>query len=281
MTAARRAALLSFLALAWGVVPCTAQVAAIITQPVLSPQEMEGFLLHAPIVATKKSASTGTTDARRVTLSDGRTTHDAQIQDVDIQKAFFDVGPKYAEVNFKDTYRYNIAAYRLSRLLGLEEVPMSVLRTVDGKPSAVTWWIDDVAMDEGARLKKKVVSPDPSRTASFTLILRVFDELIQNRDRNAGNLLWTRDWKMWMIDHTRAFRLRHDLLKPQALQRCERTLLDRMRGLTAAAVTDAMGDMLLKGEIEALMARRDALVKLFDDRVAQRGESAVLYTLRR
>ena len=281
MTVTRRVALLTLLAMAWGVVPCTAQAAAIITQPVLTPQEMEDFLLHAPIVATKKKAPRGVTDARRVTLSDGRTTHDAQIQDVDIQKAIFDGGPKHSEVNFKDTYRYNIAAYRLSRLLGLEEVPMSVLRTVDGKRAAVTWWVDDVVGDEVARLKKKIVSPNALRTVNYTFIMRVFDELIQNRDRNAGNLLWTGDWKMWMIDHTRAFRLQPSLLNPVTLQRCERTLLDRMRGLTAAAVTAAMGDILLKDEIEALMARRDAIVKLFDDRIAERGESAVLYTLSR
>jgi hypothetical protein len=281
MNIARRAALLSLLAIAWGVVPCTAQVAATITQPVLTLQEMEDFLLHAPIVATKKAPSAGVTDARRVTLSNGRTTHDAQIQDVDIQKAIFDGGPKHSEVNFKDTYRYNIAAYRLSRLLGLEEVPMSVLRTVGGKPAAVTWWIDDIAGDERARLTKKIVSPNSLRTVNYTFILRVFDELIQNRDRNAGNLLWAKDWKMWMIDHTRAFRLQPTLLNPVTLQRCERTLLDRMRGLTATAVTEAMGDTLLKVEIDALMARRDALVKLFDDRIAQNGESVVLYTLTR
>jgi hypothetical protein len=281
MTVARRVALLTLLAMAWGVVPCTAQAAASITQPVLTPQEMEDFLLHAPIVATKKKAPRGVTDARRVTLSDGRTTHDAQIQDVDIQKAIFDGGPKHSEVNFKDTYRYNVAAYRLSRLLGLEEVPMSVLRTVGGKPAAVTWWVDDVAGDEVARLKKKIVSPNSLRTVNYTFILRVFDELIQNRDRNAGNLLWTSDWKMWMIDHTRAFRLQPTLLNPQTIQRCERTLLDRMRGLTAAAVTETMGATLLPVEIDALMARRDALVKLFDERIAQQGESVVLYTLSR
>ena len=281
MTLTRRAAVLVLMGVAWGVAPCAAQTVAATTQSVLTPQEMEDFLIHAPIVATKKSPTAGVTDARRVVLSDGRTTHDAQIQDVDIQKAFFNGGPKYSEVNFKDTYRYNIAAYRLSRLLGLEEVPTSVLRTVDGKPAAVTWWIDDIAGDERARLTKKIVSPNSLRTVSYTFILRVFDELIQNRDRNAGNLLWAKDWKMWMIDHTRAFRLQPTLLNPVTLQRCERTLLDRMRGLTAAAVTEAMGDTLLKVEIDALMARRDALVKLFDERIAERGESAVLYTLSR
>ena len=275
----RRASLLALVFAFCGVVPCLAQNAAIATQPVVTPQEMEAFLLHAPIVASKGRLK-GVTGARRVTLSDGHVTHDAQVQDVDISKALFDVGPKYSEVNFKDTYRYNIAAYRLAVLLGLDNVPMSVLRTVDRKPAAVTWWIDDVAMEEGDRQKLKPVplGPNPSRTAGYLHILRVFDELIQNRDRNAGNFLWTRDWKMWMVDHTRAFRLGTSLLKPELLERCERTLCERMRALTAAALTDAMDGILTKSEIDALLARRDVILELFDAKIARRSEATVVYT---
>jgi len=243
---------------------------------------MEDFLLHAPIVATKRTLK-GVTGARQVTLSNGRITHDAQVQDVDIYKAFFEVGPKYTEVNFRDTYRYNIAAYRLAQLLDLDNVPMSVQRTVNGKPAAVTWWLDDVAMEEGDRQKMKPVpqGPNPARTAGYIHVLRVFDELIQNRDRNAGNFLWTRDWTMWMVDHTRAFRLGKDLLKPELLVRCERTLCERMRALTAPVLTEVMGRTLTRQEIDALLARRDVLVKLFDDKIAQRSEAAVLFTLAR
>jgi hypothetical protein len=151
---------------------------------------------------------------------------------------------------------------------------------VNGKPAAVTWWLDDVAMEEGDRQKMKPVpqGPDPARTAGYIHILRVFDELIQNRDRNAGNFLWTKDWTMWMYDHTRAFRLGKELLKPQLLVRCERTLLERMRTLTAPALTEVMGKSLANSEIDAVLARRDAIVKLFDEKIAQRSEAAVLYT---
>jgi hypothetical protein len=129
-------------------------------------------------------------------------------------------------------------------------------------------------------MKKRPVSSDPSRVASYIHIMRVFDELIQNRDRNAGNALWTTDWRMWLIDHTRAFRVGRELLKPQLLERCERTLCDKMRTLTAPAMTEAMDGILLKPEIDALLVRRDLILKLFDERIAQRGEGAVLYTLR-
>jgi uncharacterized protein (UPF0305 family) len=107
----------------------------------------------------------------------------------------------------------------------------------------------------------------------------VFDELIQNRDRNAGNLLWTSDWKMWMIDHTRAFRLGKDLLKPEQLERIDRTLFEKMRELTASDLAGVMDTALTKEEIAAVLARRDAIVKLFDARIAQRGEAAVLFTM--
>ena len=261
--------------------PCLAQSTAASTAPappILTAEEMGQFLRQADIVATK-STKKGVTNAKRVTLFDGRIRHDAQIQDVNIELPIFEVGPKYTEVNFKDLYRYNIAGYRLALLLGLDNVPMSVERKVQGKEIAMTWWLDDYMMDEGDRQKKQTVGPNPSRTAMQIHILRVFDELIQNRDRNAGNLLWTTDWKMWMIDHTRAFRLGKELLKPQQLERVERTLFEKMRELNEPKLADAMGKSMTKAEIDALLARRDVIVKLFDDRIAQRGEAAVLYSL--
>jgi hypothetical protein len=277
MRTLERAALLGLLILGGSVAPSTAQGVGF-SRPTLAPHEMEEFLLHARIVATRNSPR-GVTEARRVTMSDGETTHDAQVQDVDVYRPLYEVPGKYAEINFRDSYRYNIAAYRLALLLGLDDVPMSVERIVDGKPAAVTWWIDDVAMDEGTRQSRNLMGPDPSRTAGQTLILRVFDELIENRDRNAGNLLWTTDWKMWMIDHTRAFRLDHQLMRPEKLVRCERSLFEHLRGLTTEAVARAMGTALLDTEIAALIARRDALVRLFDDQIARSGERRVLYTL--
>jgi len=279
MAVTRRSFALALVLTIAGVRPCLGQdTAALAAPPQLALGDMESFLQNAKITATK-STKKGVTSAKRVTLSDGRVTHDAQIQDVDIALAIFEVGPKNTEVDFKDTYRYNIAGYRLSRLLGLDNVPMSVERKINGKPAAMTWWIDDVILDEGARQKEHTVGPNPSRTASQIHILRVFDELIQNRDRNAGNLLWTSDWKMWMIDHTRAFRLGKDLLKPQQLERIDRNMLEKMRGLTAPELTETMDKSLTKAEIQALLARRDAIVKLFDEKIAQRGEAAVLFTL--
>jgi hypothetical protein len=243
----------------------------------LSAAEMETFLLKAKI-GRQRDTGTGVTGSKRATLTDGRITHDAHIQTVDIAQTVFQAG-KSSEVNFKDTFRYNIAGYRLAQLIGLSTVPMSVARSVEGKNAAVTWWVDDVLMDEKARLAKKTFGPNPDRTSKQIQIMRVFDELIQNRDRNQGNILWTKDWTMWLIDHTRAFRLGKELLKPENLTRCDRGLLDRLRAITAESLSAAVGDSLTRLEQEALLARRDLIVKHYEDRVAKLGEAVVLFEI--
>src|SRR5437867_2091154 len=91
-------------------------------RPQPSPAQMERFLKTAKIIKTK-AASKGVTGTRRATLSDGTLTHDASIQSVDESKREFkpDNGP--LEINFRDTYKYDIAAYRLGVLLGMDMIP--------------------------------------------------------------------------------------------------------------------------------------------------------------
>lgn len=278
MDIARRVSLFGVFVLGTAVlVPhaANAQDAAAPVQPTLSASEMETFLLKARI-GKQRDAGSGVTDSRRATLTDGTLTHDAHIQTVDVSATVFQAG-RSSEVNFKDTFRYNIAGYRVAQLIGLATVPMSVARAVDGKDAAVTWWVDDVQMDEKARLAKKTFGPNPDRTSKQIQIMRVFDELIQNKDRNQGNILWTKDWTMWLIDHTRAFRLGKELLKPENLTRCDRGLLDRLRAITAESLAAAVGESLTRLEQEALLARRDQIVKHYEDRIAKLGEAVVLF----
>jgi len=257
-----------------------AQQPAAVATPSLTPEQMEHFLIKAQIVATRDTDK-GITNSRRATLSDGPLKHDVHIQIVDISQHVFVPARGPTQINFRDTYRYNIAGYRLALLLGLDNVPMSVERSFRGTHGAFTWWVDDVLMDDAGRLKAAPPHWRTTRTAGQIHIMRVFDELIANSDRNVGNLLWTTDGKMWMIDHTRAFRLQPALKAPQLLQRCDRDLLNAMRKLSAEQLKAAMGSSLNKYEIDALLARRDVIVKLFEDKIAERGEPAVLYTLER
>jgi hypothetical protein len=244
----------------------------------LTPEQMADFLAKAAIVK-ERTTSDGVTRPVRATLSDGVLTHDAQFQIVDEAKALFEAG-KASEVDFKDTYRFNIAGYRLAQMVGLQNVPMSVERRYKNKNAAVTWWIDDVMFDDSGRQKlQDKYGPDPERTAKQLHTMHVWDELIQNRDRNKGNIVWTKDWTLWMIDHTRAFRSGESLLKPNDLIRVERTFFEKMKQLTEASVSETMKGILTRGEIRSMLKRRDALVKHFEKQIAERSEVAVFFTL--
>lgn len=276
----QRVVAVALVVIAWHVPLAAAQDAAESSRVTLTPAQIEAFLLRAKILRTR-AAGAGVTNSLRATLSDGSLTHDAQIQTIDQAKPVFRPATGPPEFSFTDSYRFNVAGYRVAAMLGLDNVPVSVERTVSGKEAAVTWWIDDVMMDEKERTTKVLTGPDPERTAMQVHVMRVFDELIQNRDRNTGNLLWTTDWKMWLIDHTRAFRTGDELLKPDLLQRVERSLFERLKGLTAQGLAKTAEGSLKNYEIAALLKRRDLIVKLFEARIAERGEGRVLYNLPR
>ncbi len=289
MRFARRAAFLGlfvFASVISSAVPLrAAQDAAVLTQPALSDAQQEQFLLKAKILKTR-DINKGITGAKRATLSDGQLSHDAQIQTVNVSKVVFVPARGQTELNFRDTYRFNVAAYRLSRLLGLDNVPVSIERRVAAGDAAMTWWIDDVMMDELERLKRiklKTVPAEwrPSRTAGYIHAMRVFDELISNSDRNVGNQLWSSDGKLWMIDHTRTFRFNVTLKTPRLLERCDRRLFAGLRSLTEESVNAAVGKTLTEEEIRTMFIRRDLLVKLFEEKIAARGEATVLYDLDR
>ncbi len=243
----------------------------------LTREQQEEFLLTARIVRIRNIPE-GVTDPQRATLSDGRITHDAHVQTVDIRTSVYTTS-KGREFNFTDSYKYNIAGYRLDRLLGLGMVPVSVERNVGGNSAAVTWWIDDMLMTDGERKKRKIPIPNPDHWNKQMYRVFVFDQLIYNTDRNSGNLVITRDWRIHMIDHTRAFRTHRVLKSPKDLVQCDRRLLAALRGLTYETLAGELRPYLNKRQIKALLARRDLIVKYFDNAVAEKGEQAMLYDL--
>ena len=186
--------------------------APVAVRPAPPDAEIERFLLEGKVGDTHGTKK-GITGAQRASLSAATLTHDAQIQSIDEFKREFRTD-RGVEFDFRDSWAFNVAAYRIDRLIGLNMVPVSVERKHRGKPSAFTWWLDDVLMDEGDRLKKKIEAPDRAYWSRQTTMMRLFDQLIANVDRNVGNIVYTQDWRLWPIDHTRAFRKNTELKTP-------------------------------------------------------------------
>ena len=223
---------------------------------------MEQFLQSARVVDTR-GAGKGITDSVRATLSDGTLTHDAHIQTIEEFKQEFK-GGKNPEINFRDQWQFNVAAYKIDRLLGLHLVPATVERSWNGRRGSFTWWIDDVLMDEGDRIKKKVVPPESICWSEQLWLLRVFDALIDNIDRNLGNIVISKSWRLWAIDHTRAFRFSKEPRVPATLIRIDRGLLQQLKGLDFSTLKREVGKYLNDADIRLVLTRRDGIVAHFE-----------------
>ena len=236
--------------------------------------QKEDFLRGGEVIAIKE-LKMGVTNSRRATLSRDGVVHGGHFQAINERKPIFQ-GATGTELDFTDSYQYNVAAYRLDRMINLNLVPVSVLRKIKGKTGAMTWWIEDVQMMELDRHKKGLTPPNQDAWNDQMYNIRVFNELVYNVDPNLGNVLITDAWLPRPIDFTRAFRRMKNLRAPKNLQRIDRRVYEGLKGLTIEALRSELGDYLPKTATSAILARRDVVVALFDDRIAARGESAVI-----
>ncbi len=244
-------------------------------EPTLTKEQIKQFLLTAKVVSSH-DAKKGITHTLRLTLSDGTVTHDASFQPIDEHKSSKQLGMG-TELNFVDSYKYNIAAYALAELIGMDDiVPVYVERKWEGNTGSLSWWLP-VKMDEVERHKQKLTAPDADAWNNQMYKVRVFDQLVADTDVNLTNVLIGENWQIWRIDFGRAFRLNKDLKEPKDLVRCDRQLLEKMKALDANALTEKTKHYLTKDEVKAVMARRDKMVAHFQKLIAEKGENEVLY----
>jgi hypothetical protein len=242
----------------------------------LTKEQIKQFLQTANIVKSKGS-SKGITHPYRLTLSNGVITHDASFQAIDEHKPRMDFGNGKTENDFVDSYKYNIAAYEIAELVGMDDmVPVYVERKWEGKTGSLSWWLP-IKMDDAERFEKKIEPPDADKWNKQMFRIRVFDELVYDTDPNLTNVLIGPDWTVYRVDFSRAFRKSKDLRGEKNLLKCDRQLFEKLKALKADEVAEKTRRFLTKDEINGVMARRDKIVAKFNSLMAQKGEKEILY----
>jgi len=250
--------------------------------PFRNNEEIEEFLRTAEIVSRKRVGE-GINNPLKVLLEKDGIQMYAVFRDVRIESNKKEMTDGTIKYFFRDDARFECAAYELSKLLGLDTVPPAVERQIQGKKGTLQAWVENAATERA--LRKETDVPPSGGLKRWRWIMQrqniyIFDNLIYNEDRNLGNILIEPNWKLWMIDHTRAFRRWKELLNPDQIRFAERILWEKLQALDETVVRAKLKDFLKPVEIDGLIERKGLLVDHIQKLIDERGEKAVLFTLR-
>lgn len=244
--------------------------------PFKNDAEILDFLSSAEILEIDKIPE-GVTKPRKVLLGKDGVRMNAIFRDVDEFRRRWK-SQEGLKLNFYDSHKSECASYRLGCLLGLKNIPPVVQRKIKGKEGTLQAWLEN-AMTEKTRTEEGIKPPNQIRWSNQYQVLLLFDNLIYNADRNQGNILFDQDWKMWFIDATRAFQPKSELKGPKLIQKCERTVWERLQTLEDDLIEDCLDEYLESGQIKALLKRRELLVEYIRELIETKGEQNVLFQL--
>ena len=191
---------------------------------------------------------------------------------------------------YPDSWKWEIAAYRLDKYLGLNMIPPIVVKRFRGDKGCCS-------LDYGDTItlrQKKEQDLKPSSGAKVASLYRAmylqraFDNLIGNGDRNEGDVLYTTDWRMLLIDHSRAFYTSKKYTKKllfdensrplsMPMRQLPRVFVEKLKSLNSEIIKDIVGEYLSEKEIQCVLVRKDLIIDYLHKRIEQHGEAAVLY----
>lgn len=225
--------------------------------------EIEAYLKVAPIVRTD-GTSVGVTHPVHAFFAPGGL----------VESASWKAITPGTYGGFHESYLSEIAGYELDKFLGLGMVPPTVERDVDGKKGAMIMWVPQTKNFKEAG---GMPTPPPIQQARWQIQVmrtKMFDNLIGNIDPNLGNWLFDPNWNIILIDHSRAFVGEQKV--PHTIEHVDATLWAKFLALDEATLSGALTGLVERGEIRAMLQRRDAMKKTVEQLVKKNGEAAVI-----
>ncbi len=243
--------------------------------PFGSFQEVEDFLLEAG-VARSKTHREGVNKYKKVVLDNGGVWANGIFRWENVVKRPDVLARGSGARNFRDSYESELAAYKISEILGLNNVPPTVYREVEGRSGSVQIWMEKT-MKEVDLANKGARPPDIGSWNRQKRDMYVFDNLINNVDRNQSNIVIDKDWNLWLIDNTRSFAMDDTLPAPDKVSQCSRSLWDAIVQLDEGQVRESLAPLLRGAEVDAFFERRKEIIEILRNRAAEEGESQVFY----
>lgn len=151
-----------------------------------------------------------------------------------------------------------IAGYRLDKLLGLNVVPVTVARNIDGMAGSLQY-----ALTGGRTLKwlcKNKLAPSTFRNQAT---VRLFNYLAQNRDSdNPSNTIVIDGNRLVAIDNGDAFPdvCRATVADTEVVDEIPPTIRERLESLPDAPFIDVLDEFLSEAQVAGVLHRRRMLI---------------------
>lgn len=241
-------------------------------------EELEEFLRTAEIIGYEEIGE-GVTKPLRLLLKKG-----------EVERNGVWKNPSGIQKGFLEGWQYEIAAYQMDKLLGLNMVPPTVERKFKGKRGSLQLWIEhEYSLLEIMEQKIPIPQSKIDHVYKMIYLNRAFDSLIANEDRTRQNIRYTKDWRIILIDHSRSFRSskkftekllfgKHAERRPKLIfLKLPRAFVEKVKALNFDNIKKAVGRYLKDREIKAILIRKELLLAEIEELIKERGEDYVLY----
>jgi len=239
--------------------------------------KLEKFLRTAEIIRSKDIGE-GVTKPYKLDMKSGDEEHSGCWKN-----------PSGMQKGFIEGWQYEIAAYEMDKLLGLNMIPPTKEREFNGKRGSLQFWITS-EMSDLERMEQGIKIPQDKLESwnKQKYLTRAFDCVIANEDRTQQNIRYKKDWRTILIDHSRSFRSsekfqkqlvfgKNGVLAQKLFRRLPWVFVENVRALNFDKIKQAVGPYLTDEEIQAVLVRKKLLLDEIEEMIEEKGEANVLY----
>ncbi|RLA05838.1 MAG: hypothetical protein DRQ47_00090 [Gammaproteobacteria bacterium] len=229
--------------------------------PAINSLQMKDFLETGTLVSFEDT-ELGITQPQRITLAKNNLQIRAIFKSFSTKIKITKGRSRTKQLNSADRFENDAAAYHLDQILEMNMVPTTIIRTINNNEGAVQAWVENsIVLKDIYESKSTALEVCPFKKQQA--MMDVFDILIHNDDRNLGNVLYTlEDCKLWMIDHSRAFRIKNTA--PRNLKsitiRLSEEFAKKLNNLDYHIIHKHLGDFITRSQIRSLLYRRDLIL---------------------
>jgi len=237
-------------------------------------KELEAYLKRANVGTILKGAQGGRSEAWTISLNDGKTSRRGLFKYIDVRRP----------TNFPISYKYELAAYELTKLLKIDIVPPVVEREIQEpkgqkRKGSLQVFVEG-CMTERDRALKKIDPPNGQAFADALEEINVFEILTSCDHLSPRDILIHKEtWRVCRVDFAEAFDPSPEFLPEAVIRRCSKRLYKGLLDLSPLDVEATLKPYLNPGEIKGLLERRNLIIDKIKNLVKEKGEAAVLFDL--